>query len=57
MGGALKRRKVALVSWDKVCIPKRFGGLNIQNCRKWNVASMGKLLWQLTEKKDVLWVK
>ncbi|KAH0735285.1 hypothetical protein KY285_010992 [Solanum tuberosum] len=37
------KRKVALVAWDKVCVPKKFGGLNIKECCKWNVASVGKL--------------
>lgn len=23
-------RKIALVSWDKVCVPKTYGGLNIK---------------------------
>lgn len=57
MGNSTKRRKVALVAWDKVYVPKRYGGLNIKSNRCCNVASVGKLLWQLTLKKDVLWVK
>ena len=37
-------------------MPKKFGGLNIKGCENWNVASIGKLLWQLAT-KDMLWVK
>lgn len=49
--------KITLVAWDKVCVPKKYGGLNIKGCCKWNAASIGKLLWQLARKKDILWVK
>lgn len=48
-GSTEKRRNMALVTWDKICVPKMS-----------NVSSVGKLvklLWQLTTKKDVLWVK
>ncbi|XP_075106858.1 uncharacterized protein LOC142179868 [Nicotiana tabacum] len=50
-------RKIALVSWDKVCVPKKYGGLNIKNCAKWNMASVGKLIWQLTMKQVTLWIR
>lgn len=46
-----------LVFWDRVCIPKKYQGLNIKGCGNWNVASVGKLIWQLTLKEDYLWVK
>lgn len=57
MGGNEERRKMALVAWDKVCVHKKYGGLNIKSCRKWNIAYVGKLPWQVAVKKDVLWVK
>lgn len=41
-----EHRKVALVAWDRVCVPKKYGGLNIKNCKLWNIG-VGKLLWQL----------
>lgn len=46
-----------MVPWDKIYVPKKYGGLNIKSSKFWNVASVGKLLWQLASKKDVLWVK
>jgi len=56
--GAMEgKRKVALVKWSKVCMPKKYVGLNIKGCCNWNIASVGKLLWQLASKKDILWVK
>lgn len=47
-------RKVDLVAWDIVCVPKMYGGLDIKKSSKWNVASVGKLLWQVALNKDVL---
>ncbi|WMV54163.1 hypothetical protein MTR67_047548 [Solanum verrucosum] len=55
-GSTEEKRKISLVAWDKVCCPKKFGEFNIKSCRNWNVASVGKLLWQLSEKNDSLWV-
>uniref|UniRef100_M1D6V8 Non-LTR retroelement reverse transcriptase n=1 Tax=Solanum tuberosum TaxID=4113 RepID=M1D6V8_SOLTU len=56
-GRSGEKKKVSLVSWEKVCCPKRQGGLNIKGCGKWNVASVGKLVWQIVVNKESLWVK
>ncbi|KAH0652887.1 hypothetical protein KY289_030565 [Solanum tuberosum] len=40
----------------RICILK-CGGLNIKGCKKWNEASVGKLLWHVSGKQDILWVK
>lgn len=56
-GNNQEKRKLSLVSWDKLCIPKKYGGLNIKGCRIWNIASVGKLLWQLSSKQDSRWIK
>ncbi|XP_070026638.1 uncharacterized protein [Nicotiana sylvestris] len=48
---------MAPVAWDLLCRPKKCGGLNIKGCKPWNVASVGKLLWQLVTNKEVLWVR
>lgn len=56
-GSSEDKRKMALASWKKVCIPKKYSGFNIKSCREWNIASVGKLLWQLADKQDMLWVK
>ncbi|WMV41866.1 hypothetical protein MTR67_035251 [Solanum verrucosum] len=53
-GSSEDKRKTTLVAWDKVCVPKKFAGLNIKGSKLWNVTSVGKLLWQLIVKKDVL---
>lgn len=53
----MEKKKITLASWDKICRPKHEGGLNIKQCNHWNIASIGKLIWMLKEKKYTLWVK
>ncbi|OIT27331.1 putative ribonuclease h protein, partial [Nicotiana attenuata] len=31
-GSTDDKRKIALVSWERVCVPKKYGGLNIKSC-------------------------
>lgn len=47
----------ALVAWDKVMLPSMAGGLNILNLKYWNRAAICKLLWNLAQKKDKIWVQ
>ncbi|XP_060217033.1 uncharacterized protein LOC132644456 [Lycium barbarum] len=56
-GSSENAKKVSLVAWEKVCKPKKHGGLNIRSCRKWNMASVGKLVWLLVTDNEALWVK
>ncbi|WMV35257.1 hypothetical protein MTR67_028642 [Solanum verrucosum] len=56
-GNSANKKKVALVSWDKMRIPKRQNGLNIKSCSNWNKAYVGQLLWQIIVNKESLWVK
>jgi len=48
-------RKVAWVSWRKVCEPREAGGIGILNLRLFNAALLGKWIWRLETKKDGLW--
>ena len=45
------------VAWSWVCMLKKNGGLGIRDCITWNMAAVGKLLWQIAQKEDVLWIK
>eukprot|EP00256_Glycine_max_P036920 XP_006584238.1 uncharacterized protein LOC102664824 [Glycine max] len=45
------------IAWEKVCSPKINGGLNIINLAIWNKISILKLLWNVCNKSDNLWIK
>lgn len=45
------------VSWESMCRKKDKGGLGIRDCETWNVAAIGKLVWDLAWKVDKLWVR
>ncbi|XP_074314866.1 uncharacterized protein LOC141651037 [Silene latifolia] len=49
--------KSPLVSWEKACKPKNEGGLGLKNDLIWNKAAIGKLVWWIASKSDILWVK
>jgi len=49
--------KRALIAWEHICLPKSAGGWNVIDLHCWNQAALSKQLWNLSNKKDVLWVK
>ncbi|XP_062114171.1 uncharacterized protein LOC133825211 [Humulus lupulus] len=51
------RNKIHLASWNKVCLPKAYGGLGFRNGLAWNKAIFSKYIWAITERPDLLWVK
>lgn len=55
--GGVDVTKKALIAWDKLCFPKSAGGLNLLNIHIWNKAALCKMLWNLSRKKDVLWIQ
>lgn len=48
---------MALVAWQKVCMPRREGGLGIKQLRTWNRAASGRHLWVILTKTASLWSK
>jgi len=56
-GGKADYVKVPYVSWHTICFHKKSGGLGIKNFRLWNIACITKLIWQIAQKKDNLWIK
>jgi hypothetical protein len=46
-GGPKSARKIAWVSWGKVCKSKRDGGLGVRDLRAVNLALLGKWRWRL----------
>lgn len=51
------RSKLHIASWEKVCLPKAYGGLGFREGAKWNHAILAKYVWAISEKQDWLWVK
>lgn len=55
--GAVDYKKIPYVSWEKICQPKKKGGLGLKNIHAWNQARLAKLIWAVAFKKDLLWVR
>jgi len=49
-------RAQAKVSWKRLCVPKKEGGLGIRRLDLWNQASMLNHIWNLFAKAGSLWV-
>lgn len=49
--------KRALVSWEKLCMPKVAGGKNILHICNWNKVVVAKQLWALATKADSMWIR
>ena len=56
-GSTNERKKMHMISWDKVCRPKDLGGLGLYSTRSRNLALLAKLNWRAMEEPDSLWVK
>lgn len=42
-----EKKRMSLVKWEKVCLPKTHGGLNIRNIQNMNKALLSKINWNL----------
>ncbi|XP_058747133.1 uncharacterized protein LOC131620133 [Vicia villosa] len=47
----------ALIAWSKICESKKHGGLNVFDLERWNNTCLMKLLRNLNQKVDSLWVR
>ncbi|XP_062075418.1 uncharacterized protein LOC133779475 [Humulus lupulus] len=56
-GSAGQRSKLHIPSWQKVCLPKAYGGSGFRDGATWNRAVLAKYVWALSTKPDLLWVK
>lgn len=45
-----------LVGWKKIALPKNIGGLGIRASREVNVCLLGKLVWDLIQENNKLWI-
>ncbi|XP_019171070.1 PREDICTED: uncharacterized protein LOC109166632 [Ipomoea nil] len=41
-------------AWDKLCIPKKYGGLGFKDLRTFNLAMLGKQAWRMLTNTDSL---
>ncbi|XP_056688751.1 uncharacterized protein [Spinacia oleracea] len=49
--------KPGYVALEKVCSPKKEGGLGIRKVQAWNIAALGKYVWAIARKQDTMWVR
>jgi ribonuclease HI len=56
-GSTNESKKMHLVGWDKVCRPKREGGLGLYATKPKNKALLAKLNWRLHDEKDSWWAR
>ncbi|CAN1836497.1 Putative ribonuclease H protein At1g65750 [Linum perenne] len=56
-GTTEEERKVSLVSWEKICLPKEKGGLGLKMARQLNRAYLTKLAFIFFKDKEKLWVR
>ncbi|KAG7544019.1 Ribonuclease H domain [Arabidopsis thaliana x Arabidopsis arenosa] len=56
-GSSPEKRKQHLISWKKVCRPKKDGGLGIRLARDMNKALLAKIGWRLLHDDSSLWVR
>ncbi|KAF7844787.1 ribonuclease H [Senna tora] len=56
-GSTMEKKRLHQVSWNTICLPKMLGGLGIRSLEAMNKAFIYKLLWQMLNKKNSLWVK
>lgn len=52
-----QNKGINLVNWHKVFTPKALGGLGVRSAREANTALLGKLIWDIQQDTDKLWVQ
>ncbi|XP_050219768.1 uncharacterized protein LOC126670140 [Mercurialis annua] len=52
-----KKKGINWASWDRLCKPKKYGGLGFKKIRDFNIAMLGKQAWRMIALKDNLMVK
>ncbi|GKV45242.1 hypothetical protein SLEP1_g52351 [Rubroshorea leprosula] len=48
---------MSLIALDDVCVPRKEGGLGVKKLLHWNKATLGKLVWNICQHQESLWVK
>ncbi|XP_019159923.1 PREDICTED: uncharacterized protein LOC109156526 [Ipomoea nil] len=47
-------RRIHWKAWDKLCVPKKYGGLGFKDLRAFNLAMLGKQAWRMLTKPESL---
>ena len=56
-GSTEEKRRMHLVCWDKVTLPKELGRLGLHKMKKRNYAILAKFCWRLACEKEAPWAK
>ncbi|CAL1356334.1 unnamed protein product [Linum trigynum] len=56
-GSQQGRRRIHLINWETICLPKDQGGLGLRSARELNAAYHMKLAWTMLTNPDELWVQ
>ncbi|CAK8569333.1 unnamed protein product [Lathyrus sativus] len=54
--GSEEKSRKSPMAWKMVCKPRRKGGLDVVDLSEWSATCLTKLLWNLCNKKDSLWL-
>lgn len=47
-----KNQGIRWMSWDRMCVPKKFGGMGFKRIREFNLAMLGKQAWRILTNPD-----
>ncbi|CAI0429274.1 unnamed protein product [Linum tenue] len=56
-GSQQGRRRIHLINWETVCLPKSQGGLGLRSARELNTTYFLKLAWTILKHPEELWVR
>ena len=56
-GQCKEERKMAWISWEKLCTPKACGGMGFKQLKQFNLAMLAKQRWRLQSRNDSLLYK
>ena len=54
-GSTDEKKRMHLVNWDMVCMPKKRGGLGIKKMKMMNQSLLAKAGWRISQKENGLW--